>query len=134
MAEGKTRAAAKHGTKKAFEASTLLALGGGLLVSNNVLSGQQLNALEDALRVDNYIGAAFVVLAVGVRYVPAVLRLFGWTRSADAFAEARSPDSPGGEDVTTGEFVEIGKAAYDDFSGSTLEERGAAGDQRGEGA
>ena len=132
MADGKTKAAAKHGVRKGFEASTLLGIGGALLVSNGWVDAAELAQGQQELADGHYIGAAFVALAVAVRYVPAVLRRFGWTRTATAFEDARAPDSPGGEDVTVGEIVDIGQAAYNDFD--SLEERGKRGDMRGEGA
>ena len=124
---GRTKQAVKHGTKKSFEASTLLAAGGGILISTGVLTPDQWQGgLTDWL-AGNFVGVALVALAAVVRLAPAALRAFGYTRTAGAFEAASAEDSPGGKDFTIGEITGIGEAAAVDAG-----MREARGDQRGE--
>lgn len=126
---GRTKQAVKHGTKKGFEASTLLAAGGGILISTGALTTTQWQDGLEAINTGNWIGLALVALAAAVRLAPAALRSLGYTRTADAAQEAQSPDSPGGKDFTVGEIVGIGQAALKDVD-TGMRER--SGDQSGE--
>ena len=126
---GRTKQAVKHGTKKSFEASTLLALGIGAAASAGILTAAQSETLDTAINSGAWTAAIPVVLAVVVRFTPTLLSSFGYTRTADTFAEASADDSPGGKDFTVGEIVGIGQAALKDVD-TGMRER--SGDQSGE--
>ena len=125
MTEGRTKQAARKGT----ETSTLLALAGGVAIPAlaTIDPGTDWQGVFSAANAGNWMAVGAALLPVLLSRIPWALRQAGYERTADAFAEARQPDSPGGEDLTVGEIAGIGEAAASDWQG--LEQR--TGDQRG---
>ena len=87
-----------------------------------------MSASAQELATGHWQHALLALVPVALSRVPWALRHFGWERTAGAFEDARAEDSPGGEDVTFGELVDIGEAAREDWG--ALEDRD---EQRGEG-
>ena len=122
---------AKHITKKGLEPSSLAMMGvgaiGSLAVAGGLIGSAENVDLQEAIGNGAWLAALPIVVGAALRMAPSVLARFGFTRTADAFTAARAPDSPGGEDVTVGEMVDIGEAAAIDAG-----MREARGDQRGD--